>query len=502
MRIKQLRLKNYRCFEDLDISFAESCINAVGEQENINVHLLLADNMMGKSAILKALRIGVATVFSNMKGAKVANNRHKGITQEEHRLLGEDIFAEYSPSVSIAIKSKQQLYLKKGQQGSWEEKELNWERYKSSPNGKTKTKPPTTRKNHVAGLFRESYNQIVSKKERLNPLCLYLGAEYVHIQQSSRKDYNFAGRSAMEGYWYCLDDSNMESYVFNWLSKLELSRREAEATAGGAQLYGRLPAHVHKIFKRAVQTVLPDIKDVDFVKMTQPKKGRLFEAVFSFKEEGYRRYEMLSDGYRYMVLLLGELAVRSTLLNKHYLEEDILDRQEGVVLIDEFGIHLHPRLQRQSLSRLSKLFPKLQFIVSTHSPLLVNGLYKEQIHLIVEDADKKRISIQPDTDAIGLGAEGILREMFAVPVSLDQKTLDWQKEYIQLLAKMKKKSSTEEEKQRFRELSALLAKQRAYEGLEQQLAKQILSLLGTEEQLAEELREEKLLDYLAQILND
>jgi hypothetical protein len=45
----------------------------------------------------------------------------------------------------------------------------------------------------------------------------------------------------------------------------------------------------------------------------------------------------------------------------------------GIVLIDEVDLHLHPRWQREILIKLTKVFPNLQFIVSTHSPVIVVG---------------------------------------------------------------------------------------------------------------------------------
>ena len=49
----------------------------------------------------------------------------------------------------------------------------------------------------------------------------------------------------------------------------------------------------------------------------------------------------------------------------------------GVVLIDEIDAHLHPSLQHEVVPRLMKLFPLVQFIVSSHSPLFLLGMEKE-----------------------------------------------------------------------------------------------------------------------------
>lgn len=165
---------------------------------------------------------------------------------------------------------------------------------------------------------------------------------------------------------------------------------------------------------------------------------------------------MLSDGYKYRVLLAGELVTRATLLNKH-LGGAVLNEVSGIVLIDEFGIHLHPGLQANTLSRLAALLPNVQFIVTTHSPLLVNGLRKEQIHIISEDENGKRTIAHPFEDAIGLGAEGILREMFGIDSTFDLITIARNEEYKSLLQKRNIGLLTPNEELSFNALSALLS---------------------------------------------
>ena len=105
------------------------------------------------------------------------------------------------------------------------------------------------------------------------------------------------------------------------------------------------------------------------------------------------------------------------------------------MIIDEFGIHLHPELQNAALTRLAKAFPKIQFLVSTHSPLLLNGLKKEQVHILAKDIDGNRIVFNPNTDIIGLGAEGILLRIFGLTTTYDTESLNWVEDYKKLFLK-------------------------------------------------------------------
>ncbi len=78
----------------------------------------------------------------------------------------------------------------------------------------------------------------------------------------------------------------------------------------------------------------------------------------------------LSDGYRSVLALLGDLVWR---MIDHFPESENPLSEEGIVLIDELDIHLHPVWQRAIPVSLRRLFPNIQFIVATHSPIIAAG---------------------------------------------------------------------------------------------------------------------------------
>ncbi|MFN0203591.1 MAG: AAA family ATPase, partial [Bacteroidia bacterium] len=87
---------------------------------------------------------------------------------------------------------------------------------------------------------------------------------------------------------------------------------------------------------------------------------------------------------------------------------DILDF-EGIVLIDEIETHLHPRWQREILPNLANTFPKVQFIVTTHSPQVVSTVPRECVFLL---KDFKAIPVNGFTE--GKDTNTLLREIFDV----------------------------------------------------------------------------------------
>lgn len=86
---------------------------------------------------------------------------------------------------------------------------------------------------------------------------------------------------------------------------------------------------------------------------------------FSFNE--------LSDGYSSVIYIVSDLILR---MDKNWLIEDKISEYDyqGIVLIDELETHLHIELQKKIFPFLTKFFPKIQFIVTTHSPYILNSI--------------------------------------------------------------------------------------------------------------------------------
>ena len=81
-------------------------------------------------------------------------------------------------------------------------------------------------------------------------------------------------------------------------------------------------------------------------------------------------FDNLPQGYKRLFSIVFDIAYRSYILNQ-------AKEPEGIVFIDEIELHLHPSLQQEVLGRLRKTFPKIQFIVSTHSLLVISNLKSE-----------------------------------------------------------------------------------------------------------------------------
>ncbi len=117
----------------------------------------------------------------------------------------------------------------------------------------------------------------------------------------------------------------------------------------------------------------------------------------------------LSDGVRTTLSLVMEIAFRCYLLNP-YLGIDAAKLTEGVVLIDEIDLHLHPTWQKKIVADLRRAFPNIQFIVTTHAPLVIGSLKEGALFNISEN---KLYQFQ---NQFGRDANAILKEMDTEPM--------------------------------------------------------------------------------------
>jgi predicted ATP-binding protein involved in virulence len=118
----------------------------------------------------------------------------------------------------------------------------------------------------------------------------------------------------------------------------------------------------------------------------------------------------LSDGEKCLLAMVGDLARRLAIANPGL--ADPL-QGEGVVLIDEIELHLHPAWQREVIPALTRTFPNCQFIVTTHSPQVVSQVKPEGIYLL-ERAPQGVIARHPES-SYGRDSNRILEDVMGVP---------------------------------------------------------------------------------------
>ena len=129
------------------------------------------------------------------------------------------------------------------------------------------------------------------------------------------------------------------------------------------------------------------------------------QLVIEFKDGRVLPFRLLSEGIRITMALIIEIAFRCYLLNFKKTGASCLTETNGVVLIDEIDLHLHPSWQKRVLNDLMRTFPAIQFIVTTHAPMVLAGAKNAKVFGLKDGL------IYPISPLYGKDANSILPEM-------------------------------------------------------------------------------------------
>lgn len=176
---------------------------------------------------------------------------------------------------------------------------------------------------------------------------------------------------------YTIEESPRKDFI-KYL--LDLKMTQALAASNGK----REKAEKIKLWFEKFQNLLKGIFEDDSVILSFDEDTFKFSILMDGREPF--EFNTLSSGYAAVLDIVVDLMMR---MEKH--TERIFDfSTQGIVLIDEIETHLHLTLQKKVLELLTTFFPNIQFIVSTHSPFILNSLenstiYDLEKHLLVKD---------------------------------------------------------------------------------------------------------------------
>jgi len=206
----------------------------------------------------------------------------------------------------------------------------------------------------------ESYNN--HQEDTKLPLLAYYGTDRLW---SNNQEVSYKKRGyRLDGYKKALNPNYPNRTFLSWYKTYE-----------NEILKFRKDDSLLRAFKNAITTCIEEWSDIGFSPIDDDLKGLLSPE----NEEPYwMLFGMLSDGYRNLIGMVADMAYRCITLNPQ-LKENAVTETEGVVLIDEVGLHLHPKWQRKVVDDLKRTFPKVQFIATTHSPFVVQSLKASEL---------------------------------------------------------------------------------------------------------------------------
>lgn len=163
--------------------------------------------------------------------------------------------------------------------------------------------------------------------------------------------------------------------------------------------------------------------------------------------DGHITFKELSEGEQQLLTVLGLMRFTKD--------------QDTLFLLDEPDTHLNPLWKWKYMSLMDEVVDRdksSQVIMTTHDPLVIGGLTKEEIRIFYPSGDDKKImASEPEFDPRGLGVAGILTsEFFGLPSTLDKETLDLINKRNELIAKQDTAELTDEEKIKLNEIFQIL----------------------------------------------
>jgi predicted ATP-binding protein involved in virulence len=353
-RFKNLTVDQFRCFEHLELPLED------------DLTLLFAENGGGKTAVLTALAVGLTPFQSGAPRALKLD------AQRDARKVTLDERGRREPAGPCTLRWTARV---------GEEPAATWA---STAN------PASNRKTSDHGAVLAAIEKVRVPGARW-PLFAFYGVDRMGRGKASTKPAP-TRPDRWEGYSSALDPAQDDSALLTWLLEEVLAdtvrrqNNEAERFLGTAVM-------------DAVSKATPGVTRAWY----DPKER---SPVVRFETGEVATWRELSDGFHVYLALVTDLARRAVMLN----EQDGGDAPsvvEGVVLIDEIDLHLHPRWQRVVLDGLRRVFPRLQFVVTTHSPQVLSSALNRQVRLI------RSGKLWPGTIHVeGRDSNSIMREYF------------------------------------------------------------------------------------------
>ena len=358
--INKLEVCNFRKFESISVSFERQ------------LTVLVGDNGVGKSTLIDAASIALGTLFQ-----KVENAKAPGITPDDAR------GAVIKQGDMFDVQSRYPVTI--GADGIVRGENAHWSRSLNTAKGRTTIADAAT----VVDAGARLQKLVRSGETVVLPILARYGTDRLWTR-TEPKDQSLPNRT--RGYEGALQASSNDARMNAWFKTQSIwewqNRRDSA-------LFSAVKKALASCFDAATSTV--DAM-VDF-------DAELGQLVFTYStaDGSYHRDRIhsMSDGYRGTLSLFADIAYRMAMLNPA-LGDRVLETP-GVVMIDEIDLHLHPRWQARILEDLVRIFPNVQFIVTTHSPVVVASVPRGNIRIL--DGQK---AVVPATETRGRDAGDIL----------------------------------------------------------------------------------------------
>ncbi len=418
MRLDNIHIRNYKGFEDLTVEL------------NPQFNLVIGDNGVGKTSFLDACRTILQTFTDEFSDTLEIRRFHEGSIR----------------TTIINGQPRYQFPVVIEANGIVNRKHLIWHVHTENILEAKQEYPAANLGNLVKKMIKDSRNG----DEVVFPLLTHYAALRIWYQHPDT-EYFQQLEGIRGGYENCLDSDIYSNKAFiSWYKTYEDEIKKFDKEEDKIFL---------NVFNSTVSSFVKEWGDMAYSFKTDELIGFMTD---ENGEKQYLSFNQLSDGYRNIIGMVADMAYRCIQLNPH-LKENVVKETEGVVLIDELDLHLHPNWQRRIIADLKRVFPKIQFIATSHSPFIIQSLAKEELinldtHNIKPEEDPYKQSIEDVVEDImqveGMPRSNEFNEMIKVA-----------EEYYGLLKQGKNGAKVANLRKRLTELEARYSDDAAYVAL-------------------------------------
>lgn len=379
MYVQELHLQNIGSFEDTKINFEPI------RKKAPRVTVFIGNNGSGKTTILKSL----VTALSWLP-ARIRTERGRGLD------IPEDVISNKQSSGAVSIEAEI---------GDTEAKitTYSWTLSKAKSGRKNQFVTDLKSLNELADVHR---TQLTENEQVDLPLLVFYPVErsVLDIPLKIKTKHKF---EQLEAYDNALEMGVDFRRFFEWFRNEEDLENEQKVD------FAKFIEELSLSENESVQCWIDEIKREHLEYQQNNKLPAVRHAIFYFtklygvrvrrsplrmevtKKNSQFNVSQLSQGEKSLMALVGDIARRLAMLNPS-LENPL--HGKGIVIIDEVDLHLHPQWQRVLIERLVKTFPNCQFILSTHSPLVISDSKDIVVHSL-ENGEITRLSSQYGQDA-------------------------------------------------------------------------------------------------------
>lgn len=400
MKLEKIELSNYRCFDSLTVDI------------DPKLTVLIAANGVGKSTILDAIRVSLWTFVSGFDLAKTPfTDPGNSIPIDDVRVI-KMLDGKMIRQLPASVKAI-------GDPGTGDTREWTRIREKETPRSKTIDADKASFVRQFASAIQEQIRD-PEKPYLYLPVFGYYGTGRLWAQKKLTEanrgvDDTTKNDFFMRAFAYrnCLDPASSYKHFKEWFTWVHESYFESQIKHLHNKANIAKVEEMHQpllVVQQAIDTILQPITGWHTLEFSYEHEKSL---IMTHPEHGVLKVDQLSDGIRSVLAMVGDIAYRCVKLNP-LMGIEAAKKTNGIVLIDEVDMHLHPEWQQVILQQLQQAFPNIQFIVTTHSPQVLSTVKRENIRVLAPNAEGKIVASMPLAKTYGEPSNDVLQSVMHV----------------------------------------------------------------------------------------